>query len=270
MITRLPSIAALAFAVLALPAQAFPEPWAFWQQSDPTSEAVVDHQPWQAFLDRYVAANSVGITLVAYGDVDAESYDALQDYVASLAQLDPRTLNSTEQFAYWLNLYNALTVRVVLDNPDKGSIRRMGKGLFSFGPWDDKLISVAGEPVTLNDIEHRILRPIWRDHRIHYAVNCASLSCPNLSEVAFTAANLEAQLAQAERAYVTHERGVSLADGKLVLSSIYDWYLDDFAPSEEALLAHLAERHPALADELRAYSGRVRYEYDWSPNASSR
>lgn len=256
--------------LLALPATAFSEPWTLWQASDESSAVEVDHSPWQAFLDRYVAVGDNGINLVAYGDVAATDRELLDGYLASLSQLDPRTLSKDEQFAYWVNLYNALTVQVVLDNPTKGSIRRMGKGLFSFGPWDDELLTIAGEAVTLNDIEHRILRPIWRDHRIHYAVNCASIGCPNLSTTAFAADNLEAQLNAAERAYVEHPRGVHLSDGKLTLSSIYDWYAEDFAADERGLLEHLAARHPNLGDALRSFSGRVRYDYDWNPNASSR
>ena len=267
---RFTTLLTVLLTLMAPTAAAFPDPWTFWQASDDASEIVVDHAPWQRFLDRYVAPNDDAINLVAYGDVSAEHADELNGYVRTLASIDPRQLNANEQFAYWVNLYNALTVVVVLDNPSKSSIRRMGKGLFSFGPWDDELVTIAGEAVTLNDIEHRILRPIWRDHRIHYAVNCASLSCPNLSQQAFTAENTESLLAEAELAYVNHPRGVALVDGKLTLSSIYDWYADDFADSEQGLLAHLAERHPRLGAELAAYQGRIRYDYDWSPNASSR
>ncbi|MEE4280476.1 MAG: DUF547 domain-containing protein, partial [Pseudomonadales bacterium] len=155
--------------------------WALWAKDNPASTRQIDHSAWQSFLDQYLAPQPDGVNLVAYNRVgEGEGRTALQTYLQMLADIDPRDLDRNEQFAYWVNLYNALTVEVVLTNPDKKTIRRMGEGLFSFGPWDDKLITIAGEEVTLNDIEHRILRPIWQDPRIHFAVNCASLGCPNL------------------------------------------------------------------------------------------
>jgi len=124
-----------------------------------------------------------------------------------------------------------------------------------------------GESLSLNDIEHRILRPIWQDPRIHYAVNCASFSCPNLRGTAFTAGNLEAILDQAARSYVNSRRGVALAGGRLTLSSIYDWYASDFGRNEAEILAHLRQyAKPELASQLAAFKGRINYAYDWSLN----
>jgi hypothetical protein len=146
----------------------------------------------------------------------------------------------------------------------------MGRGLFSFGPWNDEVATVAGQALTLNDIEHRILRPIWQDHRIHFAVNCASLGCPDLSANAYTAENLEQQLAQAELNYLNHPRGIRFdADGELVVSSIFDWYLEDFATDQSGLLRYLAQYHDEAGERLRSYAGRIRYHYDWSLNSAS-
>ncbi len=169
--------------------------------------------------------------------------------------------------AYWINLYNALTVEVVLSYPGKDSILGMGRKLLVSGPWDDELVEIAGEAVSLNDIEHRILRPIFRDHRIHYAVNCASISCPNLVPEAYTRANIERLLSANETSYINHPRGVAFdARGRLVLSQIYQWYRDDFASDRKALLAYLSRRHHGLAEELRSYDGRIKYAYDWTLN----
>ena len=261
--------ALLAFSTLASAAPDL-DLWAFWNASNESNAQTVDHAQWQGFIDRHVAPSESGINLVAYGDVTQAERKKLNQYIASLTAIDPRTLRRDEQMAYWINLYNALTIEVVLRYPDKKSILRMGERLFAVGPWKDKLVTIAGEEVSLDDIEHRILRPIWRDHRIHYAVNCASLGCPNLATTAFTADKLDALMAQGERDYVNHPRGVGFENGKLTLSSIYDWYGSDFADDEAGLLAHLAERHETLGNALRNYDGRVAYEYDWSPNASSR
>ena len=243
-----------------------PEPWTLWDRAADQRSAAVDHEAWQRFLDTYLVAHPDGINRVAYRRVSSEDARALQRYLDSLAGLDPRTYTRAEQLAYWINLYNALTVRVVLDHPNKRSILRMGKGFLSVGPWDDPLIRIAGQEVTLNDIEHRILRPLWRDHRIHYAVNCASISCPNLAAEAYTRENSERLLTAGERDYVNHPRGVRFdARGRLVLSKIYRWYRDDFAADTAGLLAYLGQHHGT--HKLSDYPGRIRYDYDWALNA---
>lgn len=255
--------------ILAPPVRAAPqaELWEFWAVSDPSSSRRVDHGPWQEFLERHVEASADGINRVRYAAVSAPQRQALGAYVGALAGIDPRELQQREQLAYWINLYNALTVQVVLRNPGKGSIRRMGSGFFSFGPWDDELLTVAGQALTLNDIEHRILRPIWGDRRIHYAVNCASLGCPNLRRDAYTAGNVMAALEAAEAAYINHDRGVSFSQaGGLRLSSIYQWYRADFAADEDGLLRYLAGRHQSFGNRLRDYEGGIDYAYDWRLN----
>ena len=132
--------------------------WDFWQQHDKDSDVSVDHSTWQNLLDAYVSQAPSGINLVDYEAIGQSGRDQLITYIEQLTALDPRTLNKDEQFAYWVNLYNALTVEVVLRYPKKNSILRMGKKFLSIGPWDDKLLEIAGQAITLNDIEHRILR----------------------------------------------------------------------------------------------------------------
>lgn len=238
-------------------------------QEEPQSMQPIDHAPWQAFLDRYLVATDDGRTLMRYGAVSANDRAALDRYLQALAAIDPTTLHRDDQYAYWINLYNALTVEVVLRNPGKRTIKQMGKGLFSTGPWDDELISVGGSPLTLDDIEHRILRPTWKDHRVHFAVNCASVSCPNLAPEAYTAANLDRLLDAGERAYLHHPRGLEfLVDGTLQLSSLFDWYRKDFASDEAGLLRYLAGARPDLADRLLDFEGSIRYVYDWSLNGA--
>ena len=178
-------------------------------------------------------------------------------------------LNRNEQQAYWINLYNAATIKVILDHYPVSSITKvkLSSGLRSRGPWDAKILRIEGEEVSLNDIEHRILRPIWKDPRVHYAVNCASIGCPNLQDRAYTAANVEVLLEKAAKEYISHPRGVSLKGKKLKLSSIYDWFQEDFEGSEEGVLRHLRRyAAPELASELDSFSGRISYGYDWSLN----
>ena len=170
--------------------------------------------------------------------------------------------------AYWINLYNALTVKVVLSAYPVESIRDIdiSPGLLSDGPWDKKLVEIGGEAVSLNDIEHRILRPIWRDPRIHYAVNCASISCPNLQKKAFTAKSAERMLDAAARAYINDRRGVRREDERVVVSSIYAWFTDDFGGDVAGVIAHLKQyANPELILILEAAT-ELEDAYDWTLN----
>ena len=239
-----------------------------WSVSDEGSTQVVDHRAWESFLREHVVVDENGVNRVAYDAATAAGRDVLNEYIGTLSDQDPRELNKPEQLAYWINLYNALTVDVVLQHQGVASIRQMGDGAAGAGPWGDPAIDIAGRSLTLDDIEHRILRPIFRDHRIHYGVNCASFSCPNLITTAYTAENVDSLLDQAEIDYVNHSRAVAFdADGRLTLSSIYDWYRADFAASERALLLYLSKHHRTEGERLAEYDGEVRYDYDWSLNS---
>ena len=242
--------------------------WPLWERSAADNPAAIPHTDWQGFLDRYlVPGHPSGIARVRYGEVSATDREALQRYLRQLAALDPRDYAPREQQAFWINLYNALTVELVLAHYPVTSIRKIYGGLFDRGPWDEPVTSVAGQALTLNDIEHRILRPIFADARIHYAVNCASLGCPNLAAEAYTAANLEALLDTGARAYVNHPRGVRFDGERLALSSLYEWYAVDFGGNLAGVRAHLAHfAEPALAARLRAHTGGARYAYDWRLN----
>jgi hypothetical protein len=254
-------------AVLALPGSAAPAvPWA---QSADRSTVTVDHADWQLILDNYLQApHPSGINRFDYGAVRAGDRRRLQEYIAMLANLDPRRLNRREQQAYWINLYNAVTVSLVVDSYPVPSIRRVKGGLLRSGPWDAPVVTVLGVTLSLNDIEHGILRPVYADPRIHYAINCASLGCPNLARRAYTGVTLDADLDAAARAFVNAPRGVELVDGGLRLSSIYKWFAEDFGPDQTALLGHLQRyAEPRLAAELAAFSGAVSYRYDWALNA---
>jgi Protein of unknown function, DUF547 len=249
-------------------AAAVPDPiaWNFWNVQGEVQE--VDHGPWQHFLDLYLVASPDGINRVRYLAVTREDRAALSAYVKTQAALDPRKLTGAAQQAYWINLYNALTVLVVLEYPRKRSILRMGRKLLSIGPWDDEVVQIQGEHLTLNDIEHRILRPLYRDERVHFVVNCASIGCPNLATRAYTAATLDAMLEQQMHDYLAHARGLRFEDGKLITSSIFDWYRVDFGSEEPAVRAWLAKRQESLAKLLLDPEIDLEYDYDWGLNQS--
>jgi hypothetical protein len=238
-----------------------------WLKNDPASAQRVDHEQWSRFLAQYLVAGDDGVNRLAYARAEGAGRALLDDYIAALERVPVSALNRGEQRAYWINLYNAATTRIVLEHYPVRSIRgiALGPGLFSFGPWDRKVVTVEGEALSLNDIEHGILRPIWRDARLHYALNCAAVSCPSLPPVAFTAANTERLLDQGARAYVNDPRGVRIAQGRLTLSSIYLWYRADFGDGDGAVIEHL-QRYaaPALAAELARFQKPDDYAYDWA------
>jgi hypothetical protein len=268
---RMVMAAPLALAARGAEAAPKAEPWPLWEAHDAASTTVVDHSAWGAFLAKYRSEGADGIARVAYRAVTPADRAALEAAVARLASVPVSGLNRGEQFAYWVNLYNMVTVQVVLKHFPVASIRDIGisPGWFSRGPWGAKLVTVAGTPLSLDDIEHRILRPVWRDPRVHYAVNCAALGCPNLAAVPFTAAALETMLDAGARAYVNHPRGAAIESGRLVASSIYVWFASDFGPTPADVVRHL--RQYAQQDFYTALS-HIRQvsadRYDWALNAA--
>jgi hypothetical protein len=250
--------------------------WPRWQAHDPRSTTKIDHGAYAGILDRYVRSYEDGINRVRYRALAGNDRAALEAYLASLQAVQPVGLTRQEQMAYWINFYNALTLKLIVDHYPVNSIRDIdtSPGFFSVGPWGQKLVTVMGERISLDDIEHRILRPIWQDPRIHYAVNCASIGCPNLQLVPFTADRLEAMLEYGAHDYVNHPRGVAsvprtFGGDQLTASRIYDWFQEDFGGNEAGVIAHLRQY---ATDETRQLLAGVEtidaYRYDWALNDS--
>ena len=243
--------------------------WKRWQAHDATSTAVIDHGIWDRLLKKLVVPGENGLTLFRYGAASQADRQDLSQYVAFLTALPISTYNRAEQKAYWINFYNALTVKLVLDHYPVQSIRDIdiSPGFFSDGPWGKKLVTVEGEKISLNDIEHRILRPIWQDNRVHYAVNCASIGCPNLEAMAYGGPSLDARLDSAAKAYINSPRGVAITGGAITVSKIYDWFIADFGDDEKSVLAHLKKyAAPALRRQLSAIGKIDDVAYDWRLN----
>ncbi|MEH6637871.1 MAG: DUF547 domain-containing protein [Porticoccaceae bacterium] len=252
-------------ALLAAPSAEY---WRYWDTSSEGNYRTIDHSAWSSILSRYVVTqHTSGINRFRYGDVSKDDRKRLQSYIDAMAAVDPRTYRKLEQKAYWMNFYNALVVNLVVQHYPIKSVQDIkGKG-FSKGPWDTPLVTVAQQELSLNDIEHRILRPIWKDHKIHFGLACASLGCPSLQAQAFTAQNHAKLLKKTGQEFVNHDRGVSLSKGKLEASSIFDWYQKDFAKSEKSLLkvfAHYSDDRQALY--LLGFSGDIKFRHDWALN----
>lgn len=233
-----------------------------------------DPAPFDALLGRYVSAAPDGVNRVDYAAWRASGADraALDAYIAAVERTRVSTLARDEQFATWANLYNAATVRVILQRYPVRSIRDIRSEGAGFspkalaGPWQTRVVTVEGRRLSLDDIEHTIMRPAFRDPRVHYAVNCASIGCPNLMARAFRAATLDADLDAAARAYINHPRAVSVAGRGLRLSSIYDWYAGDFGTPAQLRTHLLRYAAPDLAARIRATDRIAGYGYDWKLN----
>jgi Protein of unknown function, DUF547 len=232
---------------------------------------------YDALLARYVVVSPDGVNRVDYArwHKSAEDRKALDAYISTLAARKPSAMPRGEAFAYWGNLYNAITLKVILDRYPVASIRdiKSSGGWFDFksytGPWREQRVTVEGRKVSLDDIEHDIMRPTFKDPRVHYVVNCASYGCPNLMNRAWRAATLEADLDRAARSFINHPRGVTvLPSGGLKVSSIYKWFISDFGGDDASLLKHFKTyAAPDLASRLSATAKVQEDAYDWSLNA---
>lgn len=242
----------------------------FWNDSEPTSTMQVNHGVWQSILDRYLDdQHSSRVNRFDYSAVSDVDLVRLGDYLDHLQQFDPRQFNMAEQKAYWINLYNAKTVELVtksVRSDDISSIRQIRSSIFRAGPWVRKRLKISQQELSLDDVEHGILRPHFNDKRLHYVLNCASIGCPNLLKTAFTADNTEELMALAEQQFLSHPRAVKMDNGRLVLSQIFEWYSVDFADSSEQLIDYLKSFQVAEVErEIDSRSG-IKFDYDWLLN----
>lgn len=247
------------------------ELWPHWEKHNADSLETISHQDWHRFLQKYVTTDSRGLNRLPYDKIAQQDKASLDNYITTLAALPISRYNRNEQRAYWSNLYNALTVKNVIDAQPVKSILdiKLSSGFFSKGPWKKKQLKIEGQEVSLNDIEHRILRPIWNDPLTHYAVNCASIGCPNLQNYAFTAENMEKNLTRAAFDFINSSRGVKIDDGELIVSSIYHWFKKDFGSSDKNVIAHLMRyAKPGLADQLSNIDEIEDDQYNWKLNIS--
>lgn len=246
------------------------ELWDRWSRHDEAAPRVLDHTLWERFLGRYVVTAQDGTPRVRYAAVDGDDHGYLRVYLDQMQRTEVSKLRRDEQRAYWINLYNAYTVKLVLERYPMASLRDLdiSPGLFAKGPWRAKMLKVEDETLSLDEIEHRVLRPIWKDPRVHYALCPATLGAPGLWAHAYTASNTDAQLDAAARAFVNQPRGVSMVGEESVqASSLYQWFESDFGGDDAGVIAHLLRyAEPLLAESLRN-ARRVRDGgYDWALN----
>lgn len=187
---------------------------------EPAPQTAPSHVIWDGLLKKHVTSTGT----VNYAAIKS-SKDVLQSYLDLLAANPPRSdWSRNEKMAYWINAYNAFTVKLIIDNYPLNSITDLHGGK----AWDVKWIKLGDKTYSLNQIENDILRPIFNDARIHFAVNCAAKSCPPLHNRAFTASNLNAQLESQAKSFINNPQYNTLSGNSVKISKIFDWYEVDF------------------------------------------
>lgn len=232
----------------------------------------IDHGAWDTLLKKYV--DERGYVDYAKWKSSAADQKSLDDYILQLsAAAIPATATQEEKLAFWINTYNAVTVKGILKEYPTTSIRNHTAKLYGYNIWKDLQILVGGKAYSLEGIEHEVLRKMG-EPRIHFAIVCASVGCPRLLNEAYTAEKVDEQLtlnAQAFFADSTKFKADTRA-GTIQVSPILDWFADDFGKDSAAQMATIAPYVPATAQSL-AKSGRARVSYlnyDWGLNDRSK
>lgn len=227
--------------------------------SSAQADTIVDNAVYAELLEKYVQDG-----VVNYEGLKTEEA-RLDQYLAMLDQTNPNDLSRNEQFAFYMNAYNAYTLKLIVEHYPVKSIKNIG-GLFK-SPWKIKFCKVGGETLTLDDIEHTILRPSFQDARVHFAINCAAKDCPPLASVPFQGATLDRQLDANARAFLNNPAKTYLDGNTLWVSSIFKWFGEDFNDDPLSFVLTYAEgdfKHRLLANRDQI---TVKYlDYDWSLN----
>ncbi|NNK00850.1 MAG: DUF547 domain-containing protein [Desulfatitalea sp.] len=231
---------------------------ATWSSTHASVENI--HAIFGNLLEQYVQGG-----VVDYSGFKAEE-TVLDRYLDKMADIDPAQLSRNEQMAFYINLYNAWTIKLILSKyPNIASIKELG-GLFRT-PWEKKIVHLNGRKVTLDDIEHQVLRPEFQDPRIHFAVNCASKSCPPPINRPYSGPHLDGQLDQATAAFINDPGRNYFDNGTLYVSRLFKWYRKDF----ESGIVEFFKRYARgeLKKQIAAADANldVAYlPYDWSLN----
>ena len=213
----------------------------------------LSHSSWDALLSSHVTSE---------GKVDYDGFKSdiskLDNYLKLIGDNEAKTgWSQAEKKAFWLNAYNAWTIKLVLERYPVNSIKDV-----STKPWDKRFIKIGANTHTLNDIENKIIRRQFKDARIHFAINCAAISCPKLSSKAFTWLNVEKELDRLTKAFFETDN-VKLVEKSAQLSKIFEWYADDFIQESESVL-NFVEKYSGMTFHPKV---KVSYlDYNWKLN----
>lgn len=220
--------------------------------STDNSTIKINHNTWNALLKKHVQNNG----LIDYkGFIKDEA--KLNDYLKMLSLNQPNsTWSKPKILAYYINLYNAATVKLIIENYPVKSIKDISR------PWSKNRVLIGNEMISLNNIEHGILRKM-NEPRIHFALNCASISCPKLLNEAFTADKIEQQLERVTNEFInSKENNISISEAKI--SSIFKWYKKDFLVNEKKDLIGFINQYSKV--KINSNTTISYLDYNWNLN----
>jgi len=223
------------------------------------------HAAFDSVLGRYV--NASGVNYAGLKN-DRSPLDLYLDTLAAVTEPEFNKFSKEQQMAMLINLYNAATLKPVADHYPVKSIKDISAS--SGGPWKQPVVRVFGKSKTLDYLENDVLRPKYRDPRIHFAINCASIGCPALRADAFQASNLSSQLDEQTRRFLqdTSKNRLEAKNKTLYLSSIFNWFKADFVGKSGSVEKFIG---PYMSGSDRALVGKgglaIKYtDYSWSLN----
>jgi hypothetical protein len=220
---------------------------------------VVDHSLFSDLLQSYVKDG-----LVNYQEMKSEE-QKLDRYLALLDSTNPDNLGREEQFAFYMNAYNAYTIKLILENYPVKSIKDTGKLLKS--PWKIDFVKIGGQTMTLDDVEHNILRPRFKDARVHFAINCAAKDCPPLYPEAFEGSKVDEQLERNARAFLNNPEKNYLDGETLYVTRLFKWFGGDFNDDPLGYILQFAEGDFKAQLEAKKDKIKVKFlDYDWALN----
>ena len=220
----------------------------------------VDHSIYAGLLKKYVKNSRVD-----YAGFKSEE-TKLDQYLKILEAVDTKSLSEDEQFAFYANAYNAWTIKLILSGyPDVKSIKDLGN-LFQ-SPWKKEIVRINGDVMTLDNVEHDILRPRFKDPRVHFAINCAAVSCPPLRPEPFQGDILSSQLDDSTRSFLNDPTSYKFDGNKFYVSRIFKWFSEDF--NHDILSFYLKYADADLKQKLEANREKIQVKYlsyDWALN----
>ncbi len=218
----------------------------------------IDNSIYARLLDKHVQGG-----LVDYKGLKADQAE-LEKYLGILAEVKVPALSENEAFAYFINVYNAWTLKLILDNyPGIDSIKDIGS--FFKGPWSIEFVKLRNKTVTLDDVEHEIMRPRFQDPRLHFVVNCASMGCPRLHDAPFEAETLDATLDMLTSKNINDPYFNSFSNGELKLVKVFDWYGEDWGGEQDKIAFVRRYAKGELQRKLENWSGEIDVDYmDWN------
>lgn len=220
----------------------------------------VDHSIYAELLMKYV--KNVRVDYAGFKSDEPK----LDDYLKILEAVDSKSLSEDEQFAFYANAYNAWTIKLILSGyPEVKSIKDFGNIFKS--PWKKEIVRIEGEVITLDNVEHDILRPRFKDPRVHFAINCAAISCPPLRPEPFQGDILNTQLDDATRSFLNDPTSYKFDGNNFYVSRIFKWFAEDF--NHDVLGFYLKYADGELKQKLSANRKKIQVkylDYDWALN----